>query len=210
LYEATQGPHLSSESPALNPTGGVKHKPPGAIEFKRDPTRPGGGVFVVHGPSRAKDFEGVGVPAGTVINSSDEEEEGEVSAMAVSPVSSANDRTLLLSPSPFAPPLPMVPVAYSRMASSMLPPAGVEVRRQTQAGASAAGSGTSAAPMVNIVPLNFPNVNPAMNLVGGAMPGTVQVMNVLDMPQASDVLEQLALADTGFLEGIPGSMFDWG
>jgi hypothetical protein len=38
----------------------------------------------------------------------------------------------------------------------------------------------------------------------------VQVMNVLDVPQASGTLEQFAMADTGFLEGIPGGMFDWG
>jgi hypothetical protein len=41
-------------------------------------------------------------------------------------------------------------------------------------------------------------------------PGNVQVMNVLDVPQAHNTLEQFALADNGFLEGIPGGMFDWG
>jgi len=71
--------------------------------------------------------------------------------------------------------------------------------------------------MVNITPLSgakgssfdLPNVNPAMNEVDKSVQGTVQVMNVLNA-QASNMLEQLALADTGLLEGLPGSMFDWG
>jgi hypothetical protein len=49
-----------------------------------------------------------------------------------------------------------------------------------------------------------------MNNVMATAPGNVQVMNVLDVPQASNTLEQFAMADTGFLEGIPGGMFDWG
>lgn len=71
--------------------------------------------------------------------------------------------------------------------------------------------------MVNITPLggdreggSFPNMNPAMNSVIVSAPGNVQVMNVLDEPQASNTLEQFAMADNGFLEGIPGGMFDWG
>jgi hypothetical protein len=38
----------------------------------------------------------------------------------------------------------------------------------------------------------------------------VQILNVLDVPQASNTLEQFAMADVGLLEGIPGGMFDWG
>jgi hypothetical protein len=39
----------------------------------------------------------------------------------------------------------------------------------------------------------------------------VKVMNVLDVSQtSSNTLEQLSNADIGFLEGIPGGMFDWG
>lgn len=44
----------------------------------------------------------------------------------------------------------------------------------------------------------------------GQSPGNVQVLNVLDGPQASGMLEQFAMADVGLLEGIPGGMFDWG
>ncbi|KAG0705062.1 fungal-specific transcription factor domain-containing protein [Suillus ampliporus] len=72
--------------------------------------------------------------------------------------------------------------------------------------------------MVTITPLSsargdgvsFPNMNPALNSVTSDTPSSVQVLNVLDVPQASNTLEQFAMADVGFLEGIPGGMFDWG
>jgi hypothetical protein len=72
--------------------------------------------------------------------------------------------------------------------------------------------------MVTITPLpsargdgaSFPNMNPALNSVKSDTSSSVQVLNVLDVPQASNTLEQFAMADVGFLEGIPGGMFDWG
>lgn len=80
---------------------------------------------------------------------------------------------------------------------------------------STAGEMPLSSSMVTITPLGgernsgtIPNVNPAMNTM--MAPGRVQVMNVLDVPQAPNTLEQFAIADTGFLEGIPGGMFDWG
>ena len=67
LYEATQGPQQPLEAPALNPTGGVKVKPPlGGLQFKKDPTRPGGGVFIAHGS--IPDNLDKNLPAGTIIN----------------------------------------------------------------------------------------------------------------------------------------------
>lgn len=62
----------------------------------------------------------------------------------------------------------------------------------------------------NGAPVAFPNMNPALNNVTSQTPGNVQVLNVLDVPQASNTLEQFAMADVGLLEGIPGGMFDWG
>lgn len=80
----------------------------------------------------------------------------------------------------------------------------------TVAGGSPPGSASS---MVNYTPLgsssasgNFANVNPALNVAG---PSDVQVLNVLDVPHQPNTLEQFAVADSGLLEGIPGSMFDW-
>lgn len=55
------------------------------------------------------------------------------------------------------------------------------------------------------------NVNPVLN--SGGMPEceNVHVMNVLDTtPTSTRALEQLALADNNWLDGIPGGMFDWG
>jgi len=40
-------------------------------------------------------------------------------------------------------------------------------------------------------------------------PGNVQLMNVLDAAQGETNLADFAIADNGFLEGIPGGMFDW-
>lgn len=76
LYEATQGTPLPlDQPPLLNPTGGVKGKRPlDGLEYKKDPSRLGGGVFVAHGEARQGDYEGV--PQGTIITSSDEETEG--------------------------------------------------------------------------------------------------------------------------------------
>lgn len=65
LYEATQGPPLPIEPPALNPTGGVKAKIPLSLEYQKDPTRPGGGVFVAQTRAREEDLKDL--PAGTVI-----------------------------------------------------------------------------------------------------------------------------------------------
>ncbi|KAI0062323.1 hypothetical protein BV25DRAFT_672613 [Artomyces pyxidatus] len=79
LFEATQGPPPPIETPVLNPTGGVvgKKQPPlGGLAYEKDPSRPGGGVFIAHGKSKGA-YDGE-VPEGTVINStSDDEDEPE-------------------------------------------------------------------------------------------------------------------------------------
>jgi len=51
------------------------------------------------------------------------------------------------------------------------------------------------------------NVNPALNNGTG---NNVQVMNLLDGAPAPGSLEQLAMVNNSWLEGIPGGMFDWG
>ncbi|KIJ69323.1 hypothetical protein HYDPIDRAFT_172743 [Hydnomerulius pinastri MD-312] len=164
LYEATQGPPLPlDQPPLLNPTGGVKGKQPlGGLEYKKDPSRPGGGVFIAHGEARKGDYEGI--PQGTIITSSDEE---------------SDER----------------PDPPSRRGSSL-----VNITPLMSGGGLARGESAS----------SFPNMNPALNNVTSQTPGNVQVLNVLDVPQASNTLEQFAMADVGLLEGIPGGMFDWG
>ncbi|KAJ6597033.1 fungal-specific transcription factor domain-containing protein [Mycena vulgaris] len=191
LYEATQGPALPLEAPALNPTGGVKGKPPLQLDYKPDPTRPGAGVFVAHRDSR-DDFEDL--PAGTVVREDGEDATGAKGKGK----GKGNQGDAPLSPSSFAPPLP----------------AGDGARRAGRSGKHAQ-NGAAGAQMVNLTPLTggHANVNPAMNAhAGGGGGSTVQVMNVLDGQQASSAqsLADFAMTDTTFLEGIPGGMFDWG
>ena len=67
--------------------------------------------------------------------------------------------------------------------------------------------------MVNYTPLtgSHPNMNPALNEAGALPPGHIQVMNVLDVPaNNANALEQMAMADSGYLQGIPNTIFDWG
>ena len=69
LYEATQGPQLPTEPPVLNPTGGVTGKKPVVLNYKKDPTRPGGGVFVA--PGKVSDYD---LPEGVVVSGSSDGE----------------------------------------------------------------------------------------------------------------------------------------
>ncbi|KAG5645591.1 hypothetical protein DXG03_005729 [Asterophora parasitica] len=229
LYEATQGPHLPMEAPKLNPTGGVTAKPPVGLEYKKDPTRPGGGVFIAHGQA-AKEGDFKDIPAGVIISPEESAASnvGEAAASASGAVTSPittptlNDRdraTMLSTSSSFAPPLPNdinvpspspsnIPPMHRGLAmssSAIRSTANLQQQQQTPA----------TSPLVNFTPLgrrqngNYLNMNPAMN--AQAQPqGNVQLMNVLDGPQGGNTLQEFALTDNGFLEGIPGGMFDWG
>jgi hypothetical protein len=213
------------ETPALNPTSGVKGKPPVGLDYKKDPTRPGSGVFVAHGKvARQGDFSGV--PLGVVIssNSSDGSSDTSEAAAGHQTSSSLDDReraALFSTSSSFAPPLP----SRSSQSPSSLPPAhrgfgsSSSIRstanaQQQQQQQQNMGSGASS-PMVQFTPIgsrrsgSYPNLNPTLNMQN-QQPGNVQVMNVLDVPQGGNTIQEFALADTGFLEGIPGGMFDWG
>ncbi|KAF8809045.1 hypothetical protein BYT27DRAFT_6532354 [Phlegmacium glaucopus] len=237
LYEATQGPPLPIEAPALNPTGGVTVKKPAILDYKKDPTRPGGGVFILHG--KGNQFKDV--PDGTIISTSEEENnsEGEVTSPATAVASSIslhstnhNDRDsahYLPSRSSYAtssyrrdrapPPnsaiSPIMNYAGGGVVtpvSAVRSPVGNNQQQQSQ---SSVGSGSNPAPLVNLTPLhpggrgpNYNNVNPAMDYAQ-SVPGNVQLMNVLDAAQGGTNLAEFAIADNGFLEGIPGGMFDW-
>lgn len=63
------------ETPALNPTGGVTgRKPPplGGLSYEQDPSRPGGGVFIAHGPAKEAYSD---LNPGTIISSGSEGED---------------------------------------------------------------------------------------------------------------------------------------
>lgn len=222
------------EAPALNPTGGVTAKKPATLDYKKDPTRPGGGVFILHG----KENEFKDVLEGVIVSTSEEGDnsEGEVTPPATAVASSIslhrtnhND----LDSTHFLPSRPSLSSSHRRPSfpnsaispivnyagggvvtpvSAVRSPVGSN-KEQSQ---SNVGSGSNAAPLVNLTPLNPPgrgsnynNVNPAMNYAQSA-PGNVQLMNVLDAAQGGTNLADFAIADNGFLEGIPGGMFDWG
>ena len=140
----------------------MKVKPPLALQYKKDPTRPGGGVFIARGTTNeAVDKH---LPQGTIIN---EEQESASSPVAMSGAWSTDARA-----------------------------AGSQSQQQQQQvehyGA-------------------FPNMNPALNDNVAVPQGSVQVMNVLDVPANNNsTLEQLMTVDAGYLQGLPVSMLDWG
>ncbi|KAF8635521.1 hypothetical protein AX17_003906 [Amanita inopinata Kibby_2008] len=234
LYEATQGPHYPFEAPALNPTGGVTAKQPVGLEYKKDPSRPGGGVFIAHGEAKKREQEFKDLPVGTIISApSDDGSDAEETTTTRGGMSSAppisdergrddRERTSMMASSAFAPPLPHpsdVGVLGAGSPGSSEVAGGVRdagllqsaIRNTLQV---QSGVGAGAIPTGNSGirrGLIRMNVNPAMNTRVPAGSGEVQVMNVLDghIPSGG-TLAEFAMVDTGFLEGIPGGMFDWG
>jgi hypothetical protein len=203
LYEATQGPPPAVETPALNPTGGVYVKQPMKVTYKKDPSRPGGGVFVAEDTTRPEDVEDI--PAGVVISRDEDDGPGgdEVSLTKRPRPREHLDRAFLLSSSSFAPPLPGESAAASASQSNSGSSASVLT------GPSTAANIVSFSPLSREDSSTIMNVNPAMNT--DPTGGNVQVMNLLDSapPQVPNAFEQFAAADS-FLDGIPGGMFDWG
>ncbi|TFY67038.1 hypothetical protein EVJ58_g1874 [Rhodofomes roseus] len=202
LYEATQGQQDPTALPALNPTGGVKGKPPltNSLVFKKDPSRPGGGVFVAHTKPKEGEVD-EHLPEGTII--SGDATEGEMPADAVSGVGASNDLAVSSVSSSGYPAWSSASVAGS---------SGQDRQQHQQPQVSSQRPQEQMqqdAPMVQYPQSDgsYSNVNPVLN--DPSLPGNVQVMNVLDVPQASNTLEQLAMADTAFMEGIPNSMFEW-
>ncbi|KAF8621512.1 hypothetical protein AX15_007742 [Amanita polypyramis BW_CC] len=229
LYEATQGPHLPFETPALNPTSGVTGKQPIGLEYKEDSTRPGGGVFIAHGDAKKREGDFRDVPEGVIIggSSDDEIEADNKQGVSAPPISDERERHSMMASSAFAPPLPSGVSVMGRTSGS--PSIAGDVRGsgslqssmrntlQMHPGETPRSGGSS---MVNFTPLSgavgatqrdgtLANVNPAMNTYALAGSTQVQVMNVLDGQSMGGTLADFQMVDTGFLEGIPGCMFDW-
>ncbi|KAI9057936.1 hypothetical protein FKP32DRAFT_1615097 [Trametes sanguinea] len=202
LYEATQAPIApSNDPPALNPTGGVKgNPPPAALKFQKDSTRPGGGVFVVKGPIPKDQLEQL--PEGTIVSAETSSTEGGHGDEGEAP--SAQQQRQQHSQQQQQQHMQQQQQQHQQQQQQ----AHQQHQQMQMQGHDQAGPS-----MVHFTPLggNFPNMNPALDNQMG-LPENVQVMNVLDHPQAgnANVLEQYAMADAGFLEGIPPSMFDWG
>jgi hypothetical protein len=219
------------EAPALNPTGGVTARLPVGLEYKKDPTRPGGGVFVAHGEAKKREEEFKDVPEGVIIrgSSDDETEKGKrgtnrealTSAPPISDERGRDDRerASMMASSAFAPPLPQDAGIMSSNQVKITETSGIgrgsglmqsAIRNtlQTQSGDS---PGTGKSPMVNFTPLPGPgvrrgslaNMNPAMNTRVAAGSNQVQV-------DGQPAGEEFVMVDNGYLDGIPGGMFDWG
>ncbi|KAH9079362.1 fungal-specific transcription factor domain-containing protein [Lactarius deliciosus] len=172
LYEATQGPPLPMERPALNPTTNVTTKKPpplGGLSYERDPSRPGGGVFIAHG--KVKGAYPEITPDVIIESTSEEEDEGEV-------------KSLLFKED--------------------------GLTRAVDGTTSAEEHGGSGAQLAATQHEKV-NVNPVLNEGGMTGSENVRVMNLLDSaPASARALEQFAMADNNWLDGIPGGMFDWG
>lgn len=194
LYQATQGPHFPLMTSSLEPKGGTGGQQPARLEYEKDPTRPSPGVFVAR--SQAKDLD-----------------QGDIATVEGSAnVITEQERTaMVLTSSAFAPSL-KIDVPTGARSHQMTP---------NHIGNGGTGSVTAnqqgqvcTQPMpsiVNEIEQHLLNMNPAMNTRGEIpLDSFVQVMNVLDGPQTGNTLQEFALTDLGFLEGIPGGMFDWG
>lgn len=230
LYEATQGPQLPLQAPPLNPTVGVKVKQPVMLDFKQDPSRPGGGIFVAQ-----RKVQGLkDAPKGMVIRQLDEENgnsEGENASPAAYTAAASsvslfdanddnNDRARAASSSTttsFSKPsrkrvLP--PDAFEQsmfLSSPNVVPLDILMAESSSLSPPVIGSGSSANSFAKLSPLTAKmNVNPAMNFQPDFSSGNIQVMNVLDSAASGSNLADFQMADNGFLEGLPGSMFDWG
>lgn len=159
--------------------------------FQKDPSRPGGGVFVA--TMKPKESQVEGVPEGTII--SDEGHQGEAPAPAVSGVRARNDPALSL---PSASSMPGYAWPSSIAGSSQHGQAQLAQQQQQQ------HPQPQGAQMVSYLPPDgsHSNVNPMLNDSYGS--GNVQVLNVLDVPQASNnFMEQMMAAGGGILDGLP-------
>ena len=221
------------ESPALNPTSGVTVKLPIGLEYKKDPTRPGGGVFIAHGEAKKREDDFRDLPEGVIIRGSSDDELEAQGISSAPPISDERGRgergrASMMASSAFAPPLPQSDIGVmggsstgssgsaSDVRGSSLLQSAIRNTRQTQPGKT---PGLGVSTMVNFSPLSgagvaqrgasSANMNPAMNSRGPAGSNQVQVMNVLDGRPMGGTLAEFAMVDTGFLEGIPGGMFDW-
>ena len=184
-------------------------------------------MFVARGEAKKRDEDLRDVPEGVVIRSSSDDELEAQGISSAPPISDERGRgergrASMMTSSAFAPPLPQSDTGVmgaSPTASASTPSSGsqsaIRNTRQMQPGKT---PGLGVSPMVKFSPLSgagvaqsasLANVNPAMNSRGPAGSNQVQVMNVLDGQTMGGTLADFAMVDTGFLEGIPGGMFDW-
>ncbi|KAK7693747.1 hypothetical protein QCA50_003319 [Cerrena zonata] len=225
LYEATQGPQQPVEPPVLNPTGGVKGKPAtGSLVFTKDPSRPGGGVFVAR--ERPSDDLVRELPEGTIISAT-----GETITAAVSNVRTPNDDVSMSLPADAS--SSSSPAAYggnnwtwsstsghAHGGSATASPQQQHQQHQHQQQQQQQASSSSTS-MVNLTPIggngsggnNYQNMNPALNTAVSGGPENVQILNMLDYAPQGNPVQTLQVTDQvtdpGFFTSIPASMYDY-
>lgn len=211
LYEATQGPAMPMEAPALNPTGGVKARAPVMLDYRKDPTRPGGGVFVAQDNGKMAEML-KDVPAGTIIDASEADDDADAVGSidgGEGQAESEVEQQLLEHQHQHR--------VEDGAGGHIVPPHSAAVATTAAAAVAGASSAATMAPLTvgsagaGRGSGQYSNVNPAMNLQASQSGSqNVQVMNILDSSQSGSAMADLAMADNGFLEGLPGGMFDWG
>lgn len=194
-------------------------------------------MFVARGEAKKRDEDLKDVPEGVVIRGSSDDEMEAHGISSAPPISDERGRgergrASMMTSSAFAPPLPQSDIGVMGVSSpassstassgsagdvrgSNLLQSAIRNTRQMQPGKT---PGIGVSHMVNFSPLSgagvaqsasLANMNPAMNSRVPAGSNQVQVMNVLDGQTMGGTLADFAMVDTGFLEGIPGGMFDW-
>ncbi|KAF8333946.1 fungal-specific transcription factor domain-containing protein [Cantharellus anzutake] len=188
LYEATQSPVPRNFWPK-NPTAGVESRnqeDADALVWKKDPSRPGGGLFIA--TQRAARALGSDIPTGTlVVPDPQNGEEAEISTELYTNEIVYNHPTMANGG----------PVDVA----SLTPPPGDSFVLVTT-------------PLRPVDDASAPqtNVNPGMNSQN-EVPRGVQVINMLDQYQhpttMQSSMQQYAAVNNGLLDGIPATMFEF-
>ena len=192
--------------------------------FTKDPSRPGGGVFVAR--EKPSDDLVRELPEGTIVSAT-----GETITAAVSNVRTPNDDVSMSLPadaSSSSSPATAGPTyggnnnwSWSSTSGHAHSGSTTASPQQQQQQHSQQQASSSTAPMVNLTPLggngsggnNYQNMNPALNTAVSGNPENVQILNMLDYApqgtpvQSFQVTDQVT--DPGFFTSIPANMYDY-
>jgi len=182
LYEATQSPVPRNFWPP-NPTAGVESRnseDADAIAWKKDPSRPGGGLFIA--TQRTARALGEDIPSGTLVVPDPQPSEEDITTNVYSKEMAISHPTANGNTSDF---------------TSLTPPLGDNFIPIT----------TPFRPVDETAPQQI-NVNPAMNSQN-EVPQEVHIINMLDQFQNPSTMQQDAAVNDGYLDGIPARMFEF-
>lgn len=189
--------------------------------FTKDPSRPGGGVFVAR--EKPSDDLVRELPEGTIISAT-----GETITAAVSNVRTPNDDVSMSLPANASSSSPAAGAAYGGNKWSWSSTSGhahsgssTASPQQQHPQAQAQQAGSSSASMVNLSTMggngsgatNYQNMNPALNNAVSGGPENVQILNMLDYAPQGNPVQSFQVTDQvtdpGFFTSIPASMYDY-